>query len=398
MGNWPFGLPLADVVQPGGQHAQHRAQVGAVGLLVPAGTAQDEHGGHASQLGGQVQVGVGRDLPHGGVGPGGQADVEGLGHDVQGQLGLLGAHGAGEIGGQVGGAGGLAGGQLLGHLVQILAGIEHLPEGGVVQGTGGQEVDRRPGPEGVAPAVGLGEQHGGHGAGVGHVVHPVAEVDGAAARRLAGVVHDQHVAGDGGDPFDVGLELALDVGDDQAVAVAHPVGDGGQDDALGLARALGAKDGHAAGDVLAAEAEAGRRDAGPWPPRTGPAASSPRDRACASGGRSLSHTDGRCPGPAPAPHRAPVAAWPARPVCRRRRCCRRRRGARQPGAMLAAVTCSHLRKARGPMRSSARSSTSPHRAELARPVQADEAHHQAHSQQEDGGREEDRAPGSAKEP
>jgi len=101
------------------------------------------------------------------------------------------------------------------------------------------------------------EQHGGHGLGIGHVVDPVAEVDAAAPLRLAGVVHDQQVPGLGRDAGHVGLEFALDIGDHQAVAVAHPVGDGGQDDALGLARALRAKDSHASGNVLAAEAEPG---------------------------------------------------------------------------------------------------------------------------------------------
>ena len=101
----------------------------------------------------------------------------------------------------------------------------------------------------------LGQENVGHRPGVGHVVHPVAEVDGAAAFRLAGVVHHQHMAGESGNLFNVGLELTLHVGDDETVAVAHAVGDGRQDDTLGLARALGAKYGHTPGDVFAIQAE-----------------------------------------------------------------------------------------------------------------------------------------------
>ncbi len=63
------------------------------------------------------------------------------------------------------------------------------------------------------------------------------------------------MSGVGGDELDVGLQLALDVGYDQAVTIPHPIGEGGQDHRLGLARALGAKDSHSAGNVLPTQAE-----------------------------------------------------------------------------------------------------------------------------------------------
>ena len=103
--------------------------------------------------------------------------------------------------------------------------------------------------------MGVGDQDGGHRFGVSHVVDPVAEVDPATVLRLAGIVDDDQVSGEDGDELDVGLQLALDIGHDQAMTIPHPIGEGGQDHRLGLARALGAKDSHPSGDVLPTEAE-----------------------------------------------------------------------------------------------------------------------------------------------